>query len=97
MTRITIKDLKAVCDRINRETGSPMASYVRKADGKLVALVGNYHIDQAYGGYSLYRMSNEAGGVSNIFGYGHVSARALYDQMHAFLRGFEAGKGNSRG
>ena len=90
--RITIKDLKAVAERLNRVTGSPLESYKRDKEGKLRSLVGNYHISQAYGGYSLYRMANEAGGVSDVFYSGHVPARDLYNQMQAFIRGIELGK-----
>jgi hypothetical protein len=91
--RITIKDLKAVAERLNRVTGSPLESYKRDEEGKLRSLVGNYHISQAYGGYSLYRMANEAGGVSDVFYSGHVPARDLYNQMQAFIRGIEFNKG----
>ncbi len=92
MSRITIKDLKAVCERLNRITGSPMVGYVKGEDGKYRSQVGNFHISQAYGGYSLYRMANEAGGVSDVFYSGHVPARDLYNQMQAFIRGIELGK-----
>lgn len=92
MSRITIKDLKAVCERLNRITGSPLAGYVKGEDGKYQSQVGNFHISQAYGGYSLHRMMNEAGGVSDVFYSGHVPARDLYNQMHAFIRGIEFNK-----
>ena len=93
MSRITIKDLKAVCERLNRITGSPMVGYVKGEDGKYRSQVGNFHISQAYGGYSLYRMANEAGGVSDVFYSGHVPARDLYNQMQAFIRGIEFNNG----
>lgn len=92
MSRITIKDLKAVCERLNRITGSPLVGYVKDEDGRYRSQVGNFHISQAYGGYSLCRMANEAGGVSDVFYSGHVSARDLYNQMHAFIRGIEFNK-----
>ena len=92
--RITDKHLQALCDRINRVTGSPMAPYaLDTVKGKHVAQIGNYHISHAYGGVSLHRMVNEGGGVSNVFGYGHVRKRELYDAMHAFLTGFAAAGG----
>ena len=93
MSRITIKDLNAVCERLNRITGSPLVGYVKGEDGKYQSQVGNFHISQAYGGYSLCRMANEAGGVSDVFYSGHVSARDLYNQMQAFIRGIEFNKG----
>lgn len=90
MERITEKDLKAVCDRINRVTNSPLESYTKISEGKYRANIGNYHLSAAYGGWNLERMVNEAGGVQNVFGHGHIPKRELYDQMHAFLRGIEA-------
>lgn len=84
--RITEKQLEAVCDLINRETGSPKAPWL-KQDGKLVGQVGNYHISHAYGGVCLHRMSNEHGGVSDVFFCGHVPKRDLFERMHAFLTG----------
>ena len=92
MSRITIKDLNAVCERLNRITGSPLVGYVKGEDGKYQSQVGNFHISRAYGGYSLYRMANKAGGVSDVFYSGHVPARDLYNQMHAFIRGIEFNK-----
>lgn len=92
MTRITSKDLKAVVDRINRVTGSPMDAWTRDANGKLRANIGNYHIDSAYSGYGMCRMMNEGGGVTSVLS-GFVPARELYEKMHAFLRGFDAAKG----
>ena len=87
-SRITDKDLASVVARINRTTGSPMEPYVGNT-----ARVGNYHISHAYGGVSLHRMVNTGGGVSDVFSRGHVPKRELYECMHAFLRGFDAAKG----
>ena len=88
--RITEKQLQAVCDLINKETTSPMAPWVKNADGKLVGQIGNYHISHAYGGVCLHRMSNERGGVSDVFYCGHVPKRELFNQMHALLAGLAA-------
>jgi hypothetical protein len=88
-TRITAANLQAVVDRINRLTGSPATSYTRGEDGKLRANVGNFHISSAYGGVTLHRMSNEAGGVTTPLGLGYSTKRDLYEQLHAFARGIE--------
>lgn len=85
MNRITEKQLKALVDRINEATGSPMLPY---ENGK--AQVGNYHLSFAYGGVNLERMHNEGGGVSCPLGLGHRPKRELWDQMHAFLAGIDA-------
>lgn len=90
MPRITVNDLRATVNRINRETGSPEEPYTKDADGRFRANVGNYHLSQAYGGYSLHRMETDGGGVSEPLSTGHIPARDLYERMHAFLRGWEA-------
>ena len=87
--RTTIKELEALCERINTATGSPEASYTRK-DGKLRANVGNYHIDQAYGGVNLARMCNEGGGITCPLGLGYRTKRELANEMRACLAGMEA-------
>jgi hypothetical protein len=94
--RITIKHLRPLVDRLNRVAGHPLEPWSRGEDGKLRANIGNFHIDQACGGYSLHKMANECGGVNDVFRVGHISARALYDQIHAFLCGMEyANKGET--
>lgn len=94
MRRITIKDLRAVAARLNRVTGSPMEYAQPYEEGKpFCSNIGNYHISQAYGGYSLHRVSNTSGGVSEPLSTGHIPARELYHRMHAYLSGFEAGRG----
>lgn len=86
--RITMKDLEAACERINSITGNPITSYT-KVEGKLVANIGNYHLDGAYGGYDLHQMENEGGGVRSIFS-GHFSKREIYNRMQAFIKGLES-------
>ncbi len=86
MQRITEKQLQAVVDLINRETGSPEKSWV-KVDGKNIAQPGNYHLDWAYGGVQLQRMSNTGAGVDTVLpGFG--TKRELYEKMHAFRAGY---------
>lgn len=84
---ITAKNLQAVCDRINKTTGSPAEP--RNATG---ANIGNYHLSSAYSGYALHRTVNASGGIRDISNSGYLSKRALYDLMHAYLAGYEAGK-----
>jgi hypothetical protein len=90
--RITIKTLKAIAERLNTMTNSPMESYTKGADDKYHANIGHFHISQAYGGYSLHRMVSEGGGVTDIFNCGHTSSRELADRMYAFMRGLEFAK-----
>lgn len=91
MQRITQKQLEALAERINQVAGTPTASYTEK-DGKLTANVGNYHINYAYGGCKLVQMFNKYGGIRAITS-GYIPKRELWYQMHAFLSGLEAGKG----
>jgi hypothetical protein len=90
MSRITIKDLRAVCERLNRITGSPV-DYCQPYDqGKpFCSNIGNYHISQAYGGYCLHRVSNTGGGVSSPLSTGHIPARELINLMYAYIQGLE--------
>lgn len=87
---ITVKNLQAVVDRINKATGSPAEQYSATIPG--AANVGNYHLSGAYSGYALHRTVNVSGGIIDISKSGHMSKRALYDLMHAYLAGYEAGK-----
>ena len=88
--RITEKDLQATCARINRMLDKPLEPYAR-IDGNLVANIGCYHLDHAYGRVALHQMDNNVGGVRDIFG-GHLTKRDLYERMHAFIKGLEEDK-----
>jgi hypothetical protein len=86
--RITLKFLQAQCERLNRLEGSPLESYSKdESTGKYSANIGNYHISQAYGGYSLHRMYTAGGGVSNPLSIGHISARELSGLLSAYIAG----------
>lgn len=91
--RITDKHLTALCDRLNKVTGSPMTAYAIGEDNRSHAQVGNFHISHAYGGVCLHRMVNTSGGVSCPLQAYHGPKRELYDQMQAMLRGIELAKG----
>ena len=87
---ITVKNLQAVVDRINKTTGSPSTQYSATIPG--AANIGNYHLSSAYSGYALHRTVNASGGIRDVSNSGHMSKRALYDLMHAYLAGYEDGK-----
>lgn len=88
--RTTRKQLEGLANRINAVTGSPLESYVKRGD-KWHACPGNFHIDGAYGGYALHRMSGTGGGVEDISQVGHVRAGELWTVMQAILRGIQIG------
>lgn len=93
--RVTIKDLEAVCARINRTVnGSERECWTRES-GTLRATVGAYYIDGAYGGYALYRLMNESGGSTDVLRVGHVPKRELQRLMFAFLEGIETAEGGT--
>ena len=84
--RITNKHLECTIARINRMTGNNESAY-SKVSGKLRGNIGNYHLDQAYGGVSLVQMVSESGGVTVVIGRG--TKRELHDKMQAFIAGIE--------
>lgn len=90
MNCVSTKDLQNVVDRINRTTGSPLASYVEGADGKYKPQGGNYHLDSNVGGISLERMMPTGSGVVVVLNRG--TKADLYARMHAWLSGYEAGQ-----
>ena len=87
MNRITDKNLETLCATLNRVTNSPESGWER-IEERNVANIGHYYIDGAYGGVALARIVNDGGGVRMIIE--RCTKRELYDQMHAFLRGYEA-------
>lgn len=88
--RITIKDLEAAVERLNRLTGNPPTPYTRSKDGSFTANIGNYHLSQAYGGCQVCQMLTDGGGVTTPITSGHVPKRECYETLHAFIRGYEA-------
>ena len=93
MTRITEKQLQGIVNLINRLTQAPEKSFT-KVDGKIIWNIGNYHLSFAYGGVSLHRIVSTGGGVSEVFGCGHVPKRELAIRMYAFTSGLQCQKGN---
>lgn len=87
MNRITLADLNAAIARLNFETDSPLKPYAEQPDGSYRAQINCYHLSRAYGGYSLHRMVTDGGGVRDVFGCGHTTARDLHARIHAYLRG----------
>lgn len=89
MKRITMDDLECVVRRINITTKSPLDAWHKNKDGKLIANIGNYHLDGAYGGWKLVRHISEGGGITEAIHTGFVSKRELYTAMHAYLNGLD--------
>ncbi|MFN7830160.1 MAG: hypothetical protein ACK5NX_03065, partial [Armatimonadota bacterium] len=93
MNRITKVDMEGVRARIARTMGLPDGPlWTTTPEGRNVATVGALYWSRAYGGWCLYQMTNEAGGVRNLLSYGHAPARKAYDEAIAFARGLEAAR-----
>ncbi len=84
--RTTLKTLRALIDHLNNITGNPATPWTRK-DGKFTANIGNYHLDEAYGGVQLNQMDNEGGGVHCPMGQGFDTKRDLEAKLRAFING----------
>ena len=87
MKRITRKELETLATRLNDITGSPRETYTSRADGVLVANVGNFAISGAYGGFCLVRMVNESSEETCPLMQGHITARECHNQIIAYTRG----------
>jgi len=91
MQRITDKQLESLVTYLNELTKQPINPYTR-VDDKLHANIGNYHLSYAYGGVKLHQMVNQGGGVREPIYTGYTTKRDLYNQLQAFIRGFELSK-----
>ena len=95
MERVTIADLEAVCRRINRTVNGTDETPVWTMDDTCrkspVANIGVFYLDGAYGGYALYRIMSEGGGVTDVLGTGHTTKRGLQARMFSFLEGIDYG------
>ena len=85
MNRITDAQLQKQVDLINKITGSPAEPYT---DGQ--SNPGNFHLNYAYGGACLRRMS-KGGGASSPLNTGCVSKKELYSLLSAFISGINEG------
>ena len=83
VSKIRKHDLEMIVERINRITNSPLETYVKDAEGKFKAQIGNYHLSWAYGGVCLHRICNDSGGVNVVINSGYTTKRDLYRLMHA--------------
>lgn len=87
--RIREANIRAVLSRIAKLTGTHDGSPWKREGNRLVAIVGTYLVDSAYGGWKLAQIVNESGGQRDVLYSGYVSRRELYEQMHAYIKGFE--------
>jgi len=86
--RITVKNLRSMIDHLNKQTGNADTPWTRK-DGRAFSNIGNYHLSETYGGFSLHQMVNKGGGVNDVFGCGYTTKRDLYNRIRAYMIGLE--------
>jgi len=89
--RITAADLERIVERINAIAGMPATPYSPPDEtGRPRANPGNFHLEWAYGGARLCRMSLTGGsGTSDITG--RVTRREMYHLLHAYRDGLWLG------
>ena len=93
--RITIRDLRGLLARLQRETGAPEMKWTPRADGKgNQCPIGAYLINEGsatYGrSWTLVQMVNDAGAERTILCAS--TARELYNMMHAYMDGRNAAR-----
>ena len=86
--RITDAMLNKLAERMNEATGSPKEPWTIAVP--IHSQNGCFHIEHAYGGVTLSRMSGTAGATNNVFSCGYVTKRQLAESMHAWLLGYLA-------
>ena len=86
--RVTKKQLENKIAYLNRLTGNSEKPWNTPVDGRMTANVGNFHLYSAYGYYNLHQMTNEGGGVKDVFNYGSTK-KELAMLIDAFMRGIE--------
>lgn len=86
--RTTMAHLEGLIRRLNRVAGTPETTY-NKDGNKWTANIGNFHLDSAYGGYSLVQMMSEGGGVKDVLHCGFTTKSELYSLIYAYISGIE--------
>ena len=91
MKRITDKILHAKIDHLNQLTNSPPNPYTRNQDtGKLTGNVGAHYLGHDYGGTNVYRIANEAGGITTPLGNHARPRRELAAALDNYMAGYRA-------
>ena len=83
-TRITKAMIQTRLDRINERNGEAMEPYTKDEDGSYRTNVGNYHLEEAYGGCQIVRMANSDGGTNHIT-YGYLPKRECLAEFDRFI------------
>jgi hypothetical protein len=87
-TRTTDAELRALLQRLNEATGSPLTYCAPRAEGvPFSSNVGHFHLYRAYGCTQLSRVHNTSGGVVTFGPLG--TKRECADRIRAMLDGIE--------
>lgn len=85
MARVTKENLTNRLTALNRAFGRPEEPYTLNEDTKqYTPNVGNFHLSEAYGGFSLVEM-REGGGCRTVFD--RDTKAVIYDLMGAMMNG----------
>jgi hypothetical protein len=88
---ITDVQVSYLLHRINTQLGVSVEPWVADTNNVLHAQPGCHFLDNAYGGYSLRKLSSPDGGEV-VITHGYLPKREVYAQMQAYLAGIMAGK-----
>lgn len=91
MNSISIKDIENRITYLNKITNSP-ATYSNRDGSEFSANIGHYMSDQAYGGIKLARVTNSAGGTTDVLRCGYTTKKNFYNLLNAYIEGIERGK-----
>lgn len=89
--RISLKQLQEKIAHLNDITEHVSAPWRRNEEGRLIANVGTYVLQQSYGAYGLGQLTNEGGGTKDI-----ISRRTkaeLWDAIDILEKGMRIAKG----
>ena len=91
--KVTRTFVERQLENLNRLAGTPMESYTNKGDGNgIVSQPGNYHLDNAYGGYKFCRMTGVDGGTADVGNMGYLSLAVVSNHIRMFAEGYRAAK-----
>jgi hypothetical protein len=75
-------------EQINTILGLPLEPCSPDGNGGYVWNPGVFHLDYAYNGCTLVRMSRYGGsGTENVLHMGYISKKAMLPQLESFVRG----------
>lgn len=92
--RITRAFVEKQIENLNRTAGMPLQPYHKNPQGVIIPQAGCFHLDNAYGGYSLHRMSLTVGstGAGPVSQHGYHSLKKVSEHIAIYMRGWQDAK-----